>query len=372
MADISYEKNDKVYHVKKKRLSIKKWVLFLVLPSLAFIIFSMFCIFGSLSLNSSADQISYNESGNVDYKVYLKDNNYYEEKFLGKDMQYIASLINTINVDFNYQMHATEEMAFHYKYKIIGTLKITDKTDKSKVLYSKDYVLKEETKNSVDANNFKITEDVDIDYDKYNSYANAFRRDYSLTSNAELTLKMVVDVDGKYQELKNKIDKENKLEITIPLSEQTIDITMDASKINHSDTLSMKEGLQITNVILLIAGIILCIVGLSGFGIALYLYLERYSNDPYERALHKIMKNYDTYIVKAKNSFLESEEPIRVSSFEELIDAQQIEKAPILFYEVEPGKKAYFVLNGTKGTYRFTLTKAYQIKLMQENKKGEF
>jgi len=372
MTDIRYEKNDKVYHVKKKRLSVKKWTMFLVLPSLIFIIFSVFCITNSISLKGTEDQISYSENGNIDYKVYLKDNNYYEEKFLGKDMQYIASLINTINVDFNYQLHATENMDFDYKYKILGTLKITDKTDKTKVLYTKDYILKDETKESLNANNFRIDADVDIDYDKYNSYANAFRRDYALTSNAELVLKMEIDVDGKYKDLEDKIKKDNNLEISIPLSEQTLEIAMDASKINQSDVLSNQKGTSVTNVILLIAGIILCSIGLIGFGIAIYLYLERYSNDPYEKALHKILKNYDTYIIKAKSDFRESEEPIRVASFEELIDAQQMEKTPILFYEVEPGKKAYFVLNGTKSTYRFTLTKAYQIKLMQKNKKGEF
>ncbi len=370
MADIRYEKNDKIYHVKKKRLNVKKWAMLLVLPSLVFIIFSVFCILSSLSSNT-ASGISYNETGNVDYKVYLKDNNYYEEKFLGKDMQYIASLINTINVDFNYEMHATEKLDFDYKYKIIGTLKITDKTDRNKVLYTKDYTLKKETKKHLEDNSFKISEDIDIDYDMYNNYANNFRRDYSLTSNADLILKMVVDVDGEYKDLKDKIDEENNLEISIPLSEQTIDITMDASKIDKSDNLAMTDGLQINDVPLLAAGILLFLIGLLGLLIAMYIYIKRYSNDPYEKALHKIMKNYDTYIVKAKNDFHESEEPVRVSSFEELIDAQQIEKTPILFYEVEPGKKAYFVLNGTKATYRFTLTRAYQIKLMQENNKGE-
>lgn len=371
MSDIRYEKNDKVYQVKKKRLSVKKWIMFLVLPSIIFVMFGVFCIFNSLSQNVD-NNIAYSEVGDADYKVYLKDNNYYEESFLGKDMQYIASLISTINTRFNYEMHAEKNLDFNYSYKIIGTLRITDKTDKEKVLYNKDYILKEETSQSLVDNSFKIMEDVDIDYDKYNSYANAFRRDYSLTSNADLIVKMVINVDGKYKELADKINKENSLEIAIPLSEQTIDITMNSNKINQNGHLDTNKEMQIDNVVLLIAGICLLLLGLVGIFIAIYIYIERYSNDPYEKALHKILKNYDTYIVKAKNNFSENENIIRVSSFEELIDAQQIEKTPILFFEVEPGKKSYFVLNGVKATYRFTLTKAYQTKLMQENDKGEF
>ena len=63
---------------------------------------------------------------------------------------------------------------------------------------------------------------------------------------------------------------------------------------------------------------------------------------------------------------------VRVESFDELIDAQKMEQKPIVFYEVEPGNKSYFVLNGDKSTYRFTLTKAYQERLILEHKKGEF
>ena len=107
MAGYRYEKADKVYHVKKKRLNVKKMVLLLVIPSIILMAFGALCIFSSLQKDNKA-VLSYNEKGNIDYKVYLKENNYYEDKFLGKNMQYIASLINTINVDFKYEMHSTD------------------------------------------------------------------------------------------------------------------------------------------------------------------------------------------------------------------------------------------------------------------------
>lgn len=371
MAGYRYEKADKVYHVKKKRLNVKKMVLLLVIPSIILMAFGALCIFSSLQKDNKA-VLSYNEKGNIDYKVYLKENNYYEDKFLGKNMQYIASLINTINVDFKYEMHSTDNVNYNYKYKIVGTLKITDKTDDKKVLYSKDEVLLNETTKKVSDNNFIINEDIDIDYDKYNNYANSFRRDYGLTSNAYLELNMIISVDGDYDKTTEKIASNNNLKIRIPLSEQTVDIGMTASDINNSKALAYTEKIEIGNIILLISGTLLSILGLSGIIIAICVYLSRYSNDPYENALYKILKNYDTYIVKAKSDFRESENLIRVETFEELIDAQKIEQTPILFYEVEPGNKAYFVLNGSKTTYRFTLTRAYQERLTLTHKKGEF
>lgn len=370
MRDIKYEKLDKVYSVKKKKLSSKKKVIYLFVGALLFIGFALFCISRSLSLKEKS-VISYNELGNIDYKVYLKQNNYYPEKYLGKDMQYIASLINTINVDFNYEIHSTEIMDYSYDYKILATLRITDKTNKNKVLYKKDEVLVDTIKKTLQDNNFVIHEDVVIDYDKYNSYATQFRKDYSLTANAEIVLKMVINTTGYHAAAENELNRNNKLEMAIPLSEQTIDITMDASKINYNDSIKCHVNYQVNDIVLFVTGIVYFAINLIVLIYVIYLYITRYSSDPYASALHKILKEYDTYIVNAKSDFKEHDNITKVATFAELLDAQKIEGSPILFYEVEPNNKSYFVVNGAKNTYRFTLTRAYQIKLLQENKKED-
>ena len=38
-----------------------------------------------------AKTVSYSEKSNIDYVVYLKKNNFYEDDYLGKDMLYVAS-----------------------------------------------------------------------------------------------------------------------------------------------------------------------------------------------------------------------------------------------------------------------------------------
>ena len=37
------------------------------------------------------------------YKIYLKDNNYYKQNYLDKDMSYIANLIDYISINYNYK-----------------------------------------------------------------------------------------------------------------------------------------------------------------------------------------------------------------------------------------------------------------------------
>ena len=46
--------------------------------------------------------VTFDEKSKIDYKVYLKENEFYDEPYLGKDMLYVASLIDKIGIDFDY------------------------------------------------------------------------------------------------------------------------------------------------------------------------------------------------------------------------------------------------------------------------------
>lgn len=369
--NIKYIKSDKVYTVKRTTLKIKNWLIYLVLPAILLTSLGGLCLMHFIFNKDDNRVVLYNEIGNIDYKVYLKDNNYYKEKFLKKDMQYIASLINSVNVNFKYDMHSTKNIDYNYKYKITANLVVTDKTDSNKVLYENEEILLNEVVKSVSGNNFIIREDVDIDYDKYNDYANKFRSDYGLSANCNLILSMDIETDGDYEYSDKDIKSNNRLQISIPLSEQTVDIKMNASNINKSSSLTGNYNIEIDSIIILVAGLVLSLFGIIIGVVAIYLYVTKHTKDVYQVALRKILKNYDANIVNAKNNFKESSNLVRVENFEELLDAQKMENTPILFYEVEPGNKSYFVVKGSKATYRFTLTRAYQERKIMEQMRIE-
>lgn len=358
--EIKYIKDDKVYKVKRRR--IKNIFVCLIIPAIIFNCLGVIFINNTLTHNRKNSIISYNEKGNVDYKVYLKDNDYYKEKFLKKNMQYIASLINTVNVLFKYEIHSTSNLDYNYKYRIVANTRVTDKQSNQKVLYENEEILLDNVSKKVNGNSFLISENVDIDYDKYNNYVNSFRSDYGLSANCELVLTMYVDVDGDVNDNIDGMVSNKKMQLVIPLSEQTVDIKMNSSNINNSDSINVSMELSVKNIIWLVLGIVFIISGISALVYAIYLYVQRSNRDLYQKELRKILREYDTNIVNAKNTFKESSNIIRVDSFSELLDAQKIENTPILFYEVETGSKAYFVVKGVKSTYRFTLTKAYQEK----------
>lgn len=358
-----YDGIEKRYHVSKKKLNMKAWICFLIIPAIILLILSAFCLKEAITLSDSKNQIQYQEIGKVDYKVYLKENQYYNEKFLPKGMKYIANLINTINVDFKYEMHATDNMDYRYKYKIQAKLVITDKNDNTKVLYEKPVVLLNETTKEVTDNHFIIDEDIDIDYDEYNNYVNAFKRDYALTVDSNLIITLDIMTEGNSDKIDETLDTTQALKISIPMSEQTLDIALDAKELNHQGMISGSDEFVIENPLLLVAGVTLSLTSIMMFGIAIYLYLSmRKTKDIYHTMVQKYLKEYDRVIVTSKQPNVDErlfDEVIRVVSIEELVDLHDMTGKPIIYYEVIPNEKSYFVIISDRLLYKLTITKAW-------------
>ena len=53
----------------------------------------------------TTDEIKYQEVGKVGYKVYLKDKKYYNRDYLDEGMQYISSIIDYIELNYNYNLN---------------------------------------------------------------------------------------------------------------------------------------------------------------------------------------------------------------------------------------------------------------------------
>ena len=364
---VKYEGAEKRYTVKgkKKKLKIGTWFCILVLPAIALLILGFFLVNDGIKVNSS-DSVSYNEIGDVDYRVYLKENDYYDESYLDAGMQYIASLINTINVDFNYEVHTTEELDYHYNYEITANLVVTDRNNSSRVLYERPETLVSNKTVQVTDNNFVINEDIDIDYDEYNDYVNAFKSDYALNVDSNLVITLSVTTVGDYEPTGDELNLDNEISITIPLSQQTIDIAMQTEdNIDNNGVISNVTESGITSPVSFIAGIIFDLLGIALFGVAIYIYLSNNPKDIYETEVNKILKNYDRLIVTSKRPNInenEFQKVIRVTSIEELIDAYETTKQPIIYYEVIPKEKSYFVIISGDILYKLTITRAWLAK----------
>lgn len=375
--EIQYIKPNKETYKIRRRESIDEvrkvpfWLLIPLLPLLLLLLLlGGYVLFTSVRIEE-AGQISYRVEGDVDYQVYLKENDYYTEKYLESGRQYIASLIDTIRTEFSYQIDTSDNINATYEYEIVAEAKATDKTDKTKVLYEQMDTLKSSAIEQVENGSFAINDNINIDYARYNDIMRNFRSDFGIAANCFLDLKLIVKVNGA-------IETEDVLAVNIPLSDQTIDIAIgtDANAINREERIgTAHQEIYIKNMSLLIVGCVLVIVCIVAGIMIIYLYVTRYGNNWYAEAEHKIFKSYDTRIVtigEPGTTFYEPEDTVRVESFTELLDASDTEGAPIQYYDVDPDYKSYFVVKGLNTTYRYTLSRTYQDHLRKTGQGKEF
>lgn len=343
-----------------KPYTTKRWLFYMLIPTLIMLGLTVLVLKGSMYTKEESI-IGYNEVGNIDYKVFLKENNYYKEQYLGKDMQYVASIIKNVVPTFTYEMHSEEKMEYTYNYKVSADLIISDPNDNNKVLYKRPSLLVKDTKEKVTGGSFRVDQDVSINYDEYNNYVNAFKKEYALSVNSKLVLTFNIDVTGKSPALKEDFKKSSKLVIAIPMSEQTINIGIDTSDINNSGTLERNYMSQIKKPVALVLGIIVGILSLALLYIVIYNFLtNRSKTDVYKATIKSILREYDRAIVSSKTADTIDESKynvIEVPRIEELLDAHDSTGKPILYNEDTENDISTFIIVSDEILYKYRVVK---------------
>ena len=343
-----------------KPYTTKRWLFYMLIPTLIMLGLTVLVLKGSMYTKEESI-IGYNEVGNIDYKVFLKENNYYKEQYLGKDMQYVASIIKNVVPTFTYELHSEEKMEYTYNYKVSADLIISDPNDNNKVLYKRPSLLVKDTKEKVTGGSFRVDQEVSINYDEYNNYVNAFKKEYALSVNSKLVLTFNIDVTGKSPALKEDFKKSSKLVIAIPMSEQTINIGIDTSDINNSGTLERNYMSQIKKPVALVLGIIVGLLSLALLYIVIYNFLtNRSKTDVYKATIKSILREYDRAIVSSKTADTIDESKynvIEVPRIEELLDAHDSTGKPILYNEDTENDISTFIIVSDEILYKYRVVK---------------
>lgn len=343
-----------------KPYTTKRWLFYMLIPTLIMLGLTVLVLKGSMYTKEESI-IGYNEVGNIDYKVFLKENNYYKEQYLGKDMQYVASIIKNVVPTFTYEMHSEEKMEYTYNYKVSADLIISDPNDNNKVLYKRPSLLVKDTKEKVTGGSFRVDQEVSINYDEYNNYVNSFKKEYALSVNSKLVLTFNIDVTGKSPALKEDFKKSSKLVIAIPMSEQTINIGIDTSDINNSGTIEKNYMSQIKKPVALVLGIIVGLLSLALLYIVIYNFLtNRSKTDVYKVTIKSILREYDRAIVSSKTADTIDESKynvIEVPRIEELLDAHDSTGKPILYNEDTENNISTFIIVSDEILYKYRVVK---------------
>ena len=344
---ITYPKKEKIY------LSYISRVIFNILLAIFLLGDSLYFIGNSIFINPSK-KISYTEKSNLDYRVYLKENDFYESEYLGKNMSYIASLIDYIDLSFDYEFNLDTLMDTNFDYKVIAVLNIDNETVTSNY-FSKEYTLLEKYNQHIpDTKSLHIQEKVQLDYDYYNRLANHFKATYGVGTSSSLDIYLKINRSFTSEDIEeHELDGQSSMSIHIPLSQKAISIQLDYEEPKNQDSIISEGELQIKDMKLLIAGI-LCL------GISILFFMEVYrkikvliaKNSNYDKYIKKILKEYDRLIVVTETMpNLENYQVFKLTDFNELLDVRDNTKKPIMYYNVADHIKCYFYLKDNTDIY---------------------
>ena len=329
---ISKSVDDKIEKRIIKRASI-------VLVIFIFIIFSI-SIF--LTQNKTKS-VKYYEKGNVDYNISLNKNEFFEEETLPANNQYISSIINTINVDFKYDLQMKEQdfNDYKYQYKIEAQTKIIEKTTQNNIYDFKD-VIKEE-KGEPEKGKFALDENIAIDYKKYDLMAKKIITAYDLNN---IECKTVVTLYVDLLDANDNVKNTSTIKVNIPLNAKTVNIDVENNIDNTEEKDFVKEQPAKTSWIFLIITILLIIIEFINSKKLIKDIKKNYSKE--EKAdieVKKILKEYGPYIQKVSNGFdFGKYDMISVENFENLLRIGEIVQSPILMIENETKTKTYFIV----------------------------
>ena len=331
--------------------------------ALAFIIVIVFIItlsFFTIYLDRNKKQyVSYNESSEIDYKVFLKNNEFFKEEYLPEGNQYIASLIDYIKADFNYKLSLEEKMVeYKYSYRIEADVLVKEKGTNNP-LYTTNKVLLSERKMTTSLNELVINENIDIDYNYYNNLIKNFINIYGLDdTESVLNINMYINVIGACEEFENNKEHESVISLSIPLTTKTMAIEISNDLINSENNVMLCKNGYSHSFMFILFGIIFAIIDL-----VLIIFTVRYeiktrtAENIYERELKKILNNYSSYIQTLDGEFdFKDYQLLKVSTFTDMLEIRDTIKQPILMRENEDKTGAYFVIpSSTKILYVYRL-----------------
>ncbi|NLV90517.1 MAG: DUF5305 domain-containing protein [Tenericutes bacterium] len=309
------------------------------------IVFSMIFVHASynivtllLEIKGNENSMVYSNNSKVDYSVYIKDNEFVNEKILKAGENYISSLTEKINMTLEYIYSSSEDLKLSYDYKIYATIfgfynEIPTEGYNNPVIWKKEFSIKEiVSKNISSADNFKIKENFDIDWILFNEEVNKFKENFSIPILSRLEIKMDVNINGSND---NYAMKENKSVVAyIPLTEQVFNVDTVLNdfeeKILQSNDLSIVQNNQ--RQIILFSIVIVILSFLIIFTISRIVSFK--ANKSFHKKIDEIKKNYNEIVVETKNMInTKGLKPIAITSFDEMLNLAESLISPIMFYE---------------------------------------
>ena len=346
----------------KKRIGI---IIYIILAILSIACLTLVLNFSKIRTNQK--KIAYHKTANTSFVTELKDNSYYNTKYLESTYNVVANLIEAFKIDYNYVYTLSEDAKYNLTYSLKAYLEVYDSTNNTKPIEKKEYELVPRT--AIEGTGSVIKVDLlnqTIDYQNYNKIVQNWKKE--VTPEANLRIVFNVSWIGETDTFDNQINDTYTSTIKIPISSQkTITIEKPAN-VDESNTMTEKDELPMKYKItfaLIIVVFVACLV-------RIFLYINEINEekDKYEQQINKILREFDRAITQAKGKFTlkKGDNNIEVNDFYEVMDVHDNLNIPIIFYR-NSKRECYFAIRNESTVYYCTLKKSTNLQKNDKIKK---
>lgn len=328
--------------MKKNHLKLS---IRIALTAVVFVVGMILLLYGIITKDYI--RIGYKEDNSINYKVYLKDNPYFEVPYLGENRTYIASLIDYIDIDYKYTIDFTKPVSGKYKYYIRASIYANKPNGETGYYWFKDYSLSDPQEFDIqDTQSFMITKNVKLNYDEYNQILNSFKKEYSMQTNGQLYVSMIVESVTSGEEYTDNIEISSDLKLSIPLLQQTVEASIGKDAVSQSKMLSMADySNRVFYIVCMIIGMALISLSILLTIDTIIYSIRKSKRNLYKTKLNKILRNHDSIIANVSTlPDMEEMNVIKVTSFEELLDVYNEVRMPINYYQSHKKLESIFMI----------------------------
>lgn len=315
--------------------------------------------------------LNYKEELKVNYKVYLKENNFYEDEYLNEDYNIVASAIDSIDIDFDYLLNLSKYVQGESNYtintKIVAYQKVDDKKVWDNEKSIKDKVITLYDENTTD---IKASDTFKIDYQEYKKIMTDYQKKYGVSLIGQLIVEININSELKYEEFNDSIKFENRVAtIKTSLTDSIISITKNVPDLTTNSKVVEKMDSTINytkmslSIFALTGGIIICTY-LGKILVTLFGY-----NSVYVRKLNKLMRTYNSVIVDVEKINIDKKDnQLNVKSFDEILDAQFELRIPIYHQTIKKNKEDLFAIKYNNDLIMYRMKSSLYEKTSSKNR----
>lgn len=300
----------------------------------------------------------YTNKFNYDYKINLIENKYMKEnEITDKSLAYVTDLIDTTDIDVNYEYIADKQTNLKYSYSIIGKMQVTyTKDGEEQRIWNEEETLLEEKQLEEHSDKIAIHEKLKLDLKEKNELLNQFKQQMGMSIDAKYTIILKINISTNVEE--KDINTNYSPTIQIDLAEKTSKIT---GENNKEDSEYISKEYEINNGINLIMDIVDIILLIISIALIKYATKSKTANrikNEFRLELNKILKICQDKIVQVSDKPNDKiENVVHVKDFGEIVKVSEELFKPILYYLDKQNEEAWFSVMSGKNVYRYILKK---------------